>query len=330
MRRLIVAFLVISSTAAVSVSPVESAAATGKMTLTLVKSVADNSVATKSLGTPGWSTVANNGRSATFEYSDQKVKGEYKWAIPATIPDDGAPLTLNATATDQSGYRMYAYIGVNGSYGTVKDGSGPRLEIQAEADHNAGKDTANVTKTVTILPATVPDDSECNCVLMTLQLGPSGPLMTYTYKHLAEKEQDFRFHVTARPSDSEGLPPRIFSVEARGQGSKHTVGDLSSSEGTVKVDANWAHDLDELTTLKLKGSTYYPPDRRKGPHIVSVILQVKDSNVDDCEAGLLGRLRLTDYHDADEADHIVLKYCGRTWIWRGKPSDRLAVHVNAK
>ena len=176
-------------------------------TLTLDHIEVNNDEATTSLGKPGWSKLGKGSTSATFEYAEKRVKGVYNWTVPKTIPAGGADLKLRATASDGTGYRMNAYIGVDGTYGALKGGTS-RIEILAAADKNAGKPTAVVAKTFRILPTTAPANA---LVYLRVDLGPEGPSITYFYRVGAEPLRvDVRFHAfslqTTPPFDAGDCP----------------------------------------------------------------------------------------------------------------------------
>ena len=75
---------------------------------------------------------------------------QHSWTIPKTIPPGGAPATVTTTATDKSGgtvsakTTLFGYVNIDTNLTAV--------EVIANADKNAGRETITETKTVTLTP----------------------------------------------------------------------------------------------------------------------------------------------------------------------------------
>jgi hypothetical protein len=325
MKRLIIVLALISSTLSGAVVAVTPAAADVNR-LFLKSAVADNSKNATYLGKPGWTDLVDGATTGRFEYTDQKVSGDYSWSVPDKITADGADLTLTATSHDQSGYRFYAYIGV--TYGAnANDQGGTKYEVMSAADHNAGKDTDTATKTVTIFPVEL--DGSCSCVRLKLRLGPEGPLMTYTYEAPYETQVGFRFATAVLPNAAlSGGEAGLTKIDARGHGSGHILTDSHEWDGIVHIEATRGMGRDERTTLKYRSQpAFYYPHGDDGEQSVVMFLNVKTSTLKGCADGSRARLELNDRRKG-KADKATVEYCGRSLVWQHKQTDRFFVHVS--
>jgi hypothetical protein len=266
--------------------------------LTLDHVEVDNGKAT-TLFTPGWSKLDQGSTSATFESSFHGTRGDYSWSIPTTIVSTGTDATISATATDTTGNRMYAYIGVSGDAG-----EGLPVELHADADKASGNPVVTTTKTFKITPGAPLLAGEF--VAVRVDLGPDGPGIYYFYKRAGSKRKrtkiSFGFDTESGGQRSE-RPHR--SPEAKGVG-KLTIEALSGGKYKV-VDAEALITVsrgDQDVTLVAAPNGKNQFTSRPSDRSVHLELKGKHGRINGCDEDSRGSLTLTDV-DGEEPEPPV-------------------------
>ena len=126
---------------------------------------------------PGkWTSITGSG--ATWD--PDGWRGEFRWTIPSSIPPGGANASLSVTATDKTGGRFNAVMGVSGN---LFIGNGPAV-VEALADKVAGPATKEASKSFRLVPG-----SYCDGCPVSVTVGiQDGPRITFNYKVVPKRK----------------------------------------------------------------------------------------------------------------------------------------------
>ncbi len=178
-----------------------------------------------------WTSITES--SATW--NPDGWRGDFSWSIPSSIPPGGAAGSLSVTATDKTGGRYNAVIGVGGNL-FIEDG--PAV-IEALADKVAGPPTKQASTSFKLVPG-----SYCDGCPVSLTVGiQDGPRITFNYKVVPKaKPCPGRQRITLAQANGplvcntdEPGPGKSIKVSspALGRGDKQATVDVNSSAGSL-------------------------------------------------------------------------------------------------